>query len=301
MDALERSVELTSAAVTYLDWHPVTENGAPVLLLHGGGADSASLSWGELGPALAAAGHRVIAPDLPGFGRSRPAAWTVTQERLVHVVSELVDTLDLQRYAIGGLSMGGGLTLGHLLERPGAASAAVLFGSYGLTRRLAGGPLGGAGHLGVHVMLRTGLLGAMTASYARSATAMERGLRDIVRDPAARTPALLEEVRAEAADGRGLRTFGEWQRDQVLWNRLRTDYTPQLPSITTPTLLVHGDRDSGVAVDAARRAAALLPRGELAEVPGAGHWVQRDRPSVVIPAVLDHLRRWAGAPSTDPR
>jgi pimeloyl-ACP methyl ester carboxylesterase len=41
----------------------------PLLLLHGIGA--AARTWWRIGPALAAAGYRVIAPDLPGHGRTR--------------------------------------------------------------------------------------------------------------------------------------------------------------------------------------------------------------------------------------
>ena len=48
-------------------------SGAPVLLLHGF-PDSSSL-WRHQVPALVAAGYRVIAPDLRGFGASdKPAA-----------------------------------------------------------------------------------------------------------------------------------------------------------------------------------------------------------------------------------
>lgn len=49
------------------------ERGPALVLLHGGGTDSASLSWGEvLGPL--SAHYRVFAPDWPGFGQSdKPA------------------------------------------------------------------------------------------------------------------------------------------------------------------------------------------------------------------------------------
>lgn len=121
-----------------------------------------------------------------------------------------------------------------------------------------------------------------------------------MRTPQARTPELVEAVLTEAAVGTGLETFAQWQHNQVLWNRLRTLYTPHLPSITTPTLLVHGDRDSGVPLARIRTAAELLPAGSLVTVPGAGHWVQRDRPDVVIPAMLDHLERTTDAPPPRP-
>ena len=282
-------VDTAGTTVSYLEWAPEHPAGATVLLLHGGGADNAELSWGEAGPALANAGHRVIAPDHPGFGHSPPSAWPLTQERLVGHVGALVDALELRDYAIGGLSLGGGLALGHLLERPGAARGAVLLGTFGVMPRLTDGPLSAANQLGTWLLLRTGMLSAMTRSYSRSPAAMERGLRSIVRTPAARTPELVNAVIAEAAAGRGLRAFEEWQRDQVRWNRLRTDYTDRLGTIRAPVLLVHGERDGGVPIARARAAAERLPRGELLAVPGAGHWVQRDRPELVVPALLRFL------------
>ncbi|NJI58789.1 alpha/beta hydrolase [Microbacterium oxydans] len=291
MDARRTIIDLPHATVSALEWRPTAETGLPVLLLHGGGADSAELSWGEVGPALAQAGHRVVAPDLPGFGHSPRTAWPLTQELLVRHVGELVDALDLTDYAIAGLSLGGGMTVGHLLDQPGRARTAVLLGCYGLMPRLADGFRGRITHLTSFLLLRSGLLAAMTRSYARNRSALERGLRDLVRNPEARTPELVDAVLAEAAGGTSLETFGEWQRDQVLWNRLRTVYTDQLAGIRTPTLLVHGDRDTGVPLARIETAAALLPSGSLRPIPGAGHWVQRDRPDLVIPAMLEQLRR----------
>ncbi|MFJ6531738.1 alpha/beta fold hydrolase [Microbacterium sp. NPDC091662] len=300
MDPRRTSISLPHATVSAVEWRPASESNLPVLLLHGGGADSAELSWSAVGPALAEAGHRVIAPDHPGFGRSARAGWPLTQERLVRHVGELVDGIGLDDYAVAGLSLGGGMTVGHLLDQPGRARTAVLLGCYGLMPRLADGISGRITQFGTFVLLRSGLLAAMTRSYARNTSAMERGLRDLVRNPKARTPELVEAVLAEAATGTGLETFGEWQRDQVLWNRLRTVYTAQLPAITTPTLLLHGDRDSGVPLARIRVAAELLPEGSLVTVPGAGHWVQRDRPDLVIPAMLDHLGRSGDAQTPRP-
>ncbi|GAA1836171.1 alpha/beta fold hydrolase [Agromyces salentinus] len=281
--------EVTGATVSVLEWTPARATGRTVLLLHGGGADSAELSWGEVGPALAAAGHRVVAPDHPGFGRSPRADWELTQEHLVAYVGELADALELTDYAIGGLSLGGGLALGHLLDRPSRARGAILLGTFGIMPRLTDGRLGGPNQALTYALLRTGVLAAMTRSYVRSPRAMERGLREIVRSPSARTPELVQAVIGEASSTDGIAAFAEWQRDQVGWGGLRTDYSERLGSIATPTLLIHGELDSGVPLSRAEAAARALPHGELLSVPGAGHWVQRDRPDLVIPAMTSFL------------
>lgn len=291
MSEHRRHIALSMGTISYVEWTPVAETGFPVLLLHGGGTDSAMLSWGELAPALSAAGHRVIAPDHPGFGQSPRLQAPLTQERLTEYLAEFIEVLALDDYVIAGLSMGGGLTISHLLTQPRRARGAVLLGTYGVMPRLTDGRFRALTHSLTFLLLRTGLLGAVTTAYSRSPAAMERGLKDIVRTEKARTPALLAAVMAEAKTGTGLAAFGEWQRDQVLWNRLRSVYIDRLPTITVPVLLVHGERDRGVPLARAESAAAAIPHATLTVAPGAGHWVQRDRPDIVIPAVLDHLRR----------
>jgi pimeloyl-ACP methyl ester carboxylesterase len=166
----------------------------------------------------------------------------------------------------------------------------MLLGAFGIMPRLTDGLLSRMNQLGTYVLLRTGLLAAMTRGYARNAAAMERGLRTIVRNPAARTPELVRAVVEEAASGESLRTFGEWQRDQVLRDGLRTNYTDRLHEIRTPVLLIHGERDSGVPIARARAAAELLPHATFRPVPDAGHWVQRDRPDLVLPALRTFLQ-----------
>ncbi len=282
------SVDIEGVTVSVAEW-TATRPTTTILLLHGGGSDSAELSWGELGPALAAAGHRVLAPDHPGFGLSTRATWPLTQQSLIKYVGEVVDALGLDDYVVGGLSLGGGLAIGHALERPDGPRALILLGSFGFMPKLSDGVLSGLSHYATYLLLHSGLLAAMTRSYAQNPAAMERGLRSLVRNPSSRTPELVRAVSDEASTGTALEVFGEWQRDQVLPRGLRTDYTDRLREIAMPALVVHGDHDSGVAVARARAAARLLRQGRLVEVPGAGHWVQRDRPDVVTAAIVEFL------------
>ena len=112
--ASRRLLQFPWGDISCLCWDPADHDPAgDVLLLHGGGLDSASLSWGAVGPALAASGYRVVAPDLPGFGSSPAAPWGYTQERLVDLVGESIAALSWQTPILGGLSMGGGMALGQ--------------------------------------------------------------------------------------------------------------------------------------------------------------------------------------------
>lgn len=301
MNPNRTAVELSWGPVSYLSWSPDTEKSHPtVVLLHGGGVDNASLSWSAVGSRLADAGYRVIAPDHPGYGLSSPAPWAHSQERLVEYVGDLIDALAVDRYVIGGLSLGAGMAIGHVLARPGAVSGAVLLGSYGLMDRLFDGAVSGSAQLLTWLMLRSGVLAATTRSYGKSRKRMERGMQDIIRNRTERTPELMDEIMAATEGTPALASFEQWQRDQVRWNRLRTNYLAQLGSFSAPALLIHGDRDTGVPIRHVRVAAERMPDAKLIVVPEAGHWVQRDRPDLVVPAMIDFLNRLDGGPDAAP-
>ena len=94
-----RYAEITDADGARLRLHYVDEgprDGAPVLLMHG--EPSWAYLYRKIIPALAARGHRVIAPDLIGFGRSdKPAArGDYTYERHVAWMSAWLEGLGLK-------------------------------------------------------------------------------------------------------------------------------------------------------------------------------------------------------------
>ncbi len=61
-----RTIEAAGTRVSALEWGG--PDGRPLLLVHG--VTSSARTFWRVGPALAAVGHRVIAPDLPGHGRT---------------------------------------------------------------------------------------------------------------------------------------------------------------------------------------------------------------------------------------
>src|SRR6266700_7183242 len=93
------------------------ESGSPVILLHGGGIDSALISWGAIIGQLAAQ-HRVFAPDLPGYGESATPDIAYTLDYYVHFLEHFMDTLNLERACLIGLSLGGGIALNFTLRSP---------------------------------------------------------------------------------------------------------------------------------------------------------------------------------------
>lgn len=103
--------------VHYLDEGPA--DAAPVLLLHG--EPSWSFLYRHMIPILVAAGHRVVVPDLVGFGKSDKPAETAdyTYERHVQWMRELLfDHLDLRDITYFGQDWGGLVGLRVLASAP---------------------------------------------------------------------------------------------------------------------------------------------------------------------------------------
>src|ERR1700679_3368446 len=89
-----RYIEVGGLRVHYVDEGP--RGAAPVLLLHG--EPTWSFLYRKMLPVLVAAGHRVVAPDLVGFGRSdKPARREdYTYERHVAWMAGVLSALDLR-------------------------------------------------------------------------------------------------------------------------------------------------------------------------------------------------------------
>src|ERR687890_664148 len=75
--------------------------------------------------ARAPAGWHVVTPDLPGFGRSSlPPARTM--EEMARAVATQLDDLEIERAVIGGISMGGYVTLALFRLAPERFSGMIL-------------------------------------------------------------------------------------------------------------------------------------------------------------------------------
>jgi len=110
--------------VHYLDEGP--SDAAPILLLHG--EPTWSYLYRKMIPLLTAAGHRVIAPDLVGFGKSdKPARESDYSHKMqVDIMAELVRQLDLENATIFGQDWGGLVGLRVLAEEPQRFARAVV-------------------------------------------------------------------------------------------------------------------------------------------------------------------------------
>ena len=109
-------LEVHDLRIHYLDEGPASA--APVLLLHG--EPSWCYLYRKMIPIIAAAGHRAIAPDLIGFGRSDKLAQRedYTYQFHVDVVTAFVEALNLQNITLVCQDWGGLIGLRIAAEHP---------------------------------------------------------------------------------------------------------------------------------------------------------------------------------------
>jgi haloalkane dehalogenase len=109
-------LEVGGLRVHYLDEGP--RGAAPVLMLHG--EPSWSYLYRKMIPVIAAAGHRAIAPDLPGFGRSDKPARREDYSYQQHVdwMRGVIEKLDLRETTLVCQDWGGLIGLRLVGEHP---------------------------------------------------------------------------------------------------------------------------------------------------------------------------------------
>jgi pimeloyl-ACP methyl ester carboxylesterase len=115
------------------DRHPVASGdapgtGSPILLVHG--ILVSAREWDDVTPLLARR-HRVIAPDLPGFGRSgKPADFPYGRVGYCDHLVALLDALGLEKVTVVGHSMGGGIAAELAARSPERVDKLVLLDAH---------------------------------------------------------------------------------------------------------------------------------------------------------------------------
>ena len=123
-------IPIRAGNIHFLD--PSPENSPAVILVHGLGTESSS--WIYQITALADAGFRPIAPDLPGFGRSSYAGsrWSICETAAGLV--EIADRLSLDRFHMAGISMGGTIALQTAIDHADRLRKLVLINTFATLR-----------------------------------------------------------------------------------------------------------------------------------------------------------------------
>jgi pimeloyl-ACP methyl ester carboxylesterase len=129
--AIELDVQKQHLTMAYMDVQPDNYNGKNVMLLHGKNFNGAY--WETTIEALTREGFRVIVPDQIGFGKSsKPRHFQYSFHQLAQNTRMLLDTLEVEKTAVLGHSMGGMLATRFALMFPEVTEKLILENPIGL-------------------------------------------------------------------------------------------------------------------------------------------------------------------------
>ncbi|MBV9454341.1 MAG: alpha/beta fold hydrolase [Rubrobacter sp.] len=213
----------------------------------------------------------MFAPDWPGYGESDKPDVEHTMEFYVGFLGSLMDTLQLERVSLVGISLGGGAALGFTFCSPQRVGL-VLVDRYGLGDEV---PWGRLGYLLVHAPLGDTL---MYALLRRSRRMVRWSLYNLVHYRRVVTEEMVEEIYQMVNKPEAGRTFSSFQKNEVGWNGLHTSFAAWLHEIKVPVLIIHGENDGLVPVAWAHRAHERIAGSELRVLPDCGHMPTREYP-----------------------
>jgi pimeloyl-ACP methyl ester carboxylesterase len=249
------------------------ESAPPLVLLHG--LAERRQVFSRLVPLLAP--HlRVAAIDLPGFGSSPPLpGGGFDLGTVCRRVEAVVAELGLERPAMLGHSLGGGIAVRYAAERPGALRALVLIAPAGLIATGAVRPSWRRPR--AHALGRGALRAALPLIAARREL-RERAFARVVGDPSSLDAELARELLMGAAQGRSTPAAGI----EIVYAGLRD----RLDALTLPVLVVWGQRDHVVSPRYAELLRDALSDGRLLLLRDSGHVPMCEQPAEVAAAVL---------------
>jgi pimeloyl-ACP methyl ester carboxylesterase len=261
-----------------------TGHGPAVVLVHGFG--SSLYTWKDVIPGLAP-DHDVLALDLPGFGLSdQPPDLKV--DDLPRAVLGLMDRLGIQRAALVGNSLGGGVCVVVAARQPSRVDALVLVDAAGFDL--------GPSEQPAMVRLAMGPAGGLLFLLPGKRLVVQLALRQVFHDPGLVTPERVAEYqRAVSRPGTAaaIRSLGESLHD-------RASLVPDaLARVRAPTLILWGRDDHWIPVADAERFHAALPGSRVVLIDDCGHVPQEERPAVVVKRLREFLAQAPGAEASD--
>ncbi len=264
---------VTAAPLAHLRWGAT---GPWVVLLHGIGGGRGG--WDSTGAALAGAGCRALAVDLPGYGASPPVE-PFDLTGFAAAVLRLLDAVDAERAVLVGHSMGGMVAQELAARSPGRLQALVLVG----TSPAFGRPDGDWQREFVRARCAPLDAGLGMAGLAAQLvpTLVAPGLP---ADRLAAAQALMAGV-------------PEHTYRRTLAALVGFDRRADLARIAVPTLVVTGEHDRTAPPDVAQRMAARIAASACTIVAGAGHLLPLERPEAFNRVLLAFLRARVLAPT----
>ncbi len=252
-------------------------SGYPVIMLHGGGPGASGWSNYRDNAYTLAQHFRVILPDVPGYGKSDefdPEIEDVPKAQ-AESIKLLMDGLNIEKAVLIGNSMGTVITLNLAVDYRDRVSKIVGMGAGlgGLGLPMTLSPAGPTA--GIQVMVQT-YRDPTKENFRRLCEAM-------LFDPSYITEELLAARSASAlANPRHLQNFLRRTELGKMTPRKSeaTELAAKLPSLNTPTLIIHGRDDRIVPLESSLRVLSVIRNSQLLVFNRCGHWAQIEHANV---------------------
>ncbi|MDC6170859.1 alpha/beta fold hydrolase [Paucibacter sp. XJ19-41] len=264
----------------YKDWGP--RNGQPVVFSHGWPLNSDS--WEAQMLFLADQGYRVIAHDRRGHGRSSQPWEGNDMDHYADDLAAVINAVDLKgkKAVLVGFSTGGGEVARYIGRHgTGKVAKAVLVSAVPpLMLKTAANP----GGLPIEVF--DGIRAAQTANRAQLYKDIPTGPFYGFNRPGAKvSQGLIDNWWLQGMQGGHKNTYDSIKAFS------ETDFTADLKKFDVPTLVIHGDDDQIVPIDASGRASAkLVKNAQLIVYPGAPHGLTDTHKDRVNQDLLNFIR-----------
>jgi pimeloyl-ACP methyl ester carboxylesterase len=282
IDLIERkpvkTVVVQGHRLAYLD--EGQGEGPPVILIHGFGGSM--WQWEYQQQALAAS-HRVITVDLLGSGLSDKPDIAYTPEEFLTSFTGFMDALGIERAALAGNSMGGGVATAMALTHPNRVDRLILIAGFPdhvkekltskMTRRA----------LDTWAPIWLVKLGSWFAGRGMTETVLE----EMVYDHSRLTPAVIERSYRNRQRPGIIPAIMKTGRSLPLWEE---GFARRLGEVRQPVLIIWGDKDAVFPPQVGRDLQKSIPGSALEVIPDAGHLPQWERPELVNPLILKFLR-----------
>ncbi len=256
-------IEIDGKEANYVD---IGEGDAhPIVFVHG--LSGQWQNWLENIPRFAE-NRRVVAVDLPGFGRSEMPREKISIEFYGRWLEQLCDRLDFAPAVLVGNSMGGFVAAEMAITQPDRVERLMLLSSAGISSAEIFQPT-------------TIVLGKMAGLIVSSSVTQ---MRAIARRPGLRRLALMVIVRhptrlaSDLAYEGLLKGAGKPGFYQALLGCVQYDFRERLPQIGCPTLIVWGKKDMILPVEDADTFVSMIPGARRTLFKDTGHLPMAERP-----------------------
>jgi 4,5:9,10-diseco-3-hydroxy-5,9,17-trioxoandrosta-1(10),2-diene-4-oate hydrolase len=253
-----RRVDVGEASIFHYD----VGEGPAVVLLHGFN-DHAEAFTRNIIP-IAAAGHRVVALDLPGFGRSGLPNMRYSLLGFAQALLDFMEALGIERAHLVGSSMGGAIALRTALQQPDRVQSVVAVNTAGMFARPPW-----AWRLGVNPVAKA-LFRPLVRPLIGRADVIARSHRRAYYDHTLPVEHHTEVAAAAFAQAgykdhflRMIETLWATPEKETLWEGL--------PRLTTPVLVIWGRQDRTLPLRHGYRAIHRIPHAEFIVYDRCGH------------------------------